>query len=223
MSRRSFVPLVLLALLGVLALVFAYLGASAAPSGATLTVQSASVKTFGDPVGSNRFTLDLVATVQAGAGGRSLNNARQVAYAPPHHMAVSLVGNPNQAVLLTPTAITCALKTYTSLVGGTTPWTPSGTIYVRTETLAQYSSRVPAVTGSVCEPRPSTVQGTVHERVSVRSGYLVGMRLQIVVPQQKQSDGSPATAGNEQEAIILTQINGISTRTLATQSASSGG
>jgi hypothetical protein len=219
-SRRSFIPLVLLALLGVLALAFAFLGAAAAPSGATLTVQSGSTKTFGDPTGSNRFMLDLVATVSAGSGGGSLNNARQVAYAPPHHMAVSLVGNPKQGLLLTSTAITCALKTYTSLVGGSTPWTPSGTIFVRTETLAQYSARVPNVVGNTCEPRPSTVQGSVHERVSVRSGYLVGLRLQIVVPQQKQTNGSAATSGNEQEAIILTQINGVSTRTLAARSSS---
>jgi len=207
---------VLLAVLGVLALAFAILGASAAPSGATLTVQSASTKTFGSPTGSTTFTLDLVATVSAEAGGSSLDNVRQVAYAPPHHMAVSLVGNASRTVLLNQASVTCALVTYTSLVGGTTPWTPSGTVYVRTETLAQYSARVPNPAGSACEPRPSTAQGTVHERASVRSGYLVGLRLAISVPPQKLANGSEATAGSESEAIILTRINGTSTRTLAT-------
>lgn len=201
--------------MGLLALAFAILGASAAPSGATLTVQSASTKTFGSPTGSTTFTLDLVATVSAEAGGSSLNNVRQVAYAPPHHMAVSLVGNASRTVLLNQASVTCALATYTSLVGGATPWTPSGTVYVRAETLAQYSARVPNAAGSTCEPRPSTAQGTVHERASVRSGYLVGLRLAISVPPQKLGNGSEATAGSESEAIILTRINGTSTRTLA--------
>lgn len=215
MSRRSIVPLVVLAVLGLLTLAFAILGASAAPSGATLTVQNASTKTFGSPTGSTTFALDLVASVSAGPGGGRLSNVRQVRYSPPDHMAVSLVGNQNRTALLGPAAVTCALDTYTSLAGGSTPWTPSGSIYVRTETLAEYSSRVPDVVGATCEPHTATVQGTVHERASVRSGYLVGMRLTIVVPRQTIGNGSQATAGREDEAIILTEINGTATRTLA--------
>jgi hypothetical protein len=218
-SRRSLLPLVLLAVLGLLTLVFAILGASAAPSGATLTVQNASTNTFGSPTGSTPFTLDLVASVSAGSGGGRLSNVRQVTYLKPH-MTVSLVGSPSRTVLLSPTAVNCALVTYTSLVGGSTPWTPSGTLYVRTETLADYSSRVPSVMGTTCEPRPADVQGTVNERASVRSGYLVGIRLTIDVPAQQLGNGSQAAAGKEDEAIVLTQINGTSTRSLAHQPSS---
>lgn len=216
MPRRNLVPLVLLAVLGLLALVFAVLGASAAPSGATLTVQNASTKTFGSPTGSTSFTLDLVASVSSGAGGSGLNTARQIDYAPPQHMTVTVLGRPRRTFLLAPAAVTCALDTYTSLVGGSTPWTPSGTVYVRTETLDQYSSRVPDTSGPNCEPRSSTVQGTVRERASVRSGYLVGLRYRIDVPRQTLNGGSQATAGSEEETLVLTEINGTPTRTLAT-------
>jgi hypothetical protein len=203
-----------LAVLGVGTLVFAILGASAAPSGATLTVQNASAQTYGSPAGSHSFTLELEAAVSTGAGGGGLNNVRRVNYVPPH-MTVSLVGTQSRTAILSPAAVDCALQTYTSLVGGSTPWTPSGTIYMRTETLAQYSSRVPDVVGATCEPRPTSVQGTVHERASVRSGYLVGMRFTITVPAQTLGNGSQATAGTEDETLVLTQINGTSTRTLA--------
>ncbi len=216
MPRRNVVPLVLLAVLGLLALAFAVLGASAAPSGATLTVQSASTKTFGSPTGSTTFALDLVASVTSGPGGAGLNTARRVAYAPPSHMTVSLLRRPSRTYLLSPAAVACALDTYTSLAGGSTPWTPSGAGYARTESLAQYSSRVPDTTGPACEPRPSTVQGTVHERASVRSGYLVGIRLRIDVPAQTLQNGSRATAGHEVETVIVTEIDGMPTRTLDT-------
>jgi hypothetical protein len=214
--RRNLVPLLLLAVLGVLALLFAVLGASAAPSGATLTVQNASNQTFGSPTGSTSFTLELVNTVSAGAGPASLTNVRQIRYVPPDHMAVYLVGTTTKlAAVLGPAAITCTLSVYTSLVGGSTPWTPVAGAFTRTETLTEYSSRVSNVGDTTCQPRPSAVQGTVAERASVRQGYLVGVRVTIHVPEQTLSNGSQATSGSEGEAVLLLKINGTPTRSLA--------
>ena len=57
------------------------------------------------------------------------------------------------------------------------------------------------------------MQGTVHERAAVRSGYLVGVRLTVVVPPQTLADGQQATSGVENQALVLLEING--TRTAA--------
>ena len=149
MPRRNLVPLVLLGVLGVLALVFAVLGASSAPSGATLTVQNGSTKTFGSPTGSTSFTMDLVASVSAGSGTGTVSQVRQIRYAPPQHMAVYQVDDRRTrrgcVGLLNPAAITCTLSSYTAIVGGSTPWTPDGNAYTRTESLADFSARVPDV------------------------------------------------------------------------------
>jgi hypothetical protein len=213
--RRNLVPVVLLAVLGVGALAFAFLGARSAPSGATLTVQNASSQTFGTPTGSTSFRMDLVASVSAGSGTGTVSQVRQIRYTPPHRMAVYQVTSTTKFIgLLNPTAVTCALSSYTSIVGGSTPWTPSGNAYARTESLADYSGRVPDVSSTTCEPHPSTVHGTVLERASVRAGYLVGVRLTVNVPPQKLSTGTPAAYGTEGEALVMIEINGVLTRHL---------
>ncbi len=219
MPRRNLVPLVLLAVLVVLALVFAVLGASSAPSGATLSVQNGSTKTFGSPTGSTSFTMDLVASVSAGSGSGAVSQVRQIRYAPPQHMAVYQVStnSTNTTRLLgslNPVAITCTLSSYTAIVGGSTPWTPNGSAYARTESLADFSARVPDVGSTTCQPRPATVQGSVHERASVRAGYLVGIRLTIDVPAQKLANGTAAAYGTEGEALVMIAINGTQTRHL---------
>ncbi len=197
------------------ALAFAFLGASSAPSGATLAVQNASSQTFGTPTGSTTFKMDLVASVSAGSGSGTVSQVRQIRYAPPHHMAVYQVTSTVKFIgFLNPAAITCALSSYTSIVGGSTPWTPNGSVFSRTESLADYSARVPDVGSTTCEPHPSTVHGTVRERASVRAGYLVGVRLTIDVPPQKLSTGTPAAYGTEGEALVMIEINGLPTRTL---------
>ena len=117
---------------------------------------------------------------------------RLIDYVPPDRMAVYQVGTKLQLLgLLNPAAITCALSSYTAVVGGRTPWTPSGDAYTRTESLASYTARVPTVTGSV-RTASVHVHGQVHEKADVRSGYLVGIRLTVVVPPQTLSNGSPA-------------------------------
>ena len=83
MPRRNLIPFVLLAVLSIGALGFAVLGASSAPSGATLTVQNASVRTFGTPTGSTSFAVDVVNSVTA-SGSRSASTLiRQVDYDAP--------------------------------------------------------------------------------------------------------------------------------------------
>ena len=87
---------------------------------------------------------------------------------------------------------------------------------MRTETLAAYDARVPAATATTCVPRASTVQGTVKERAAVRAGYLVGVRLTVVVPPQTLANGQPAASGVENQALVMLEING--TRTAALHS-----
>jgi hypothetical protein len=216
--RRNLLPLVLLAILGIGALGFAVLGASSAPSGATLTVQNGSIRTFGTPTGSNSFAMDLVNTISAGGSRGTASQVRQVAYTPPASMRVYQVTgtSSNLIAVLTPSAIACSLSTYTAIVGGSTPWTSSGAAFVRTETLADYDARVPAATATTCEPRASTVRGTVKERAAVRAGYLIGVRLTVVVPPQTLANGRRAAHGVENQALIMLEING--TRTAALHS-----
>ena len=215
MPRRNLIPFVLLAVLSVGALGFAVLGASSAPSGATLTVQNASVRTFGVPTGSTSFAVDIVNAVTASGSGTTSTLVSQVDYKPPDRMTVyQEVGSSlNFQKYLAPSAITCTLSTYTAIVGGSTPWTASGAAFVRTETLATYDARVPVAVGTTCVPRQSTALGTVKEKAAVRAGYLVGVRVTAVVPPQKQANGQPTLSGAQTQALVLLEING--TRTAA--------
>ncbi len=109
----------------------------------------------------------------------------------------------------------CALSAYTSIVSGTVPWTAAGRgTYNRTESLADYTGRVPYATGTTCSPRPSTVHGTVAEAATVRSGYLTAVHLSVVVPPQTLANGKPAAHGVEGEELNLLKINGTLTSSL---------
>jgi hypothetical protein len=214
--RRNLIPLALLAVLALGTLAFAVLGASSAPSGATLAVQNGSTRTFGSPTGATSFTMDLVTTIPAGGSGGPVSQVRGVAYVPPRHMTVSQVSGSTSKVIavLNPAATACSLSTYTALVGGSTPWTASGTAYVRTETLAAYDARVPRATATSCVPRATAVRGQVRERAAVRAGYLVGVRLTLVVPPQTLSNGQQAASGVENQALVVLEIDGTPTRAL---------
>jgi len=213
-ARRNLIPFALLAVLALATLGFAVLGASSAPGAATLTVQNASTETFGSPTGSTSFAMEVVSTLSAGAGTGTITQARLIAYVPPQHMAVYQVTGKSTRLLavLDQSAITCALSAYTSIVAGTTPWTANSSTYTRTETLAAYSARVPRTTGPSCSPQPTTVSGRVLEIAVVRSGYLISVRLTVVVPPQKLSNGTEAAHGAESEALVLLRINGTPTR-----------
>jgi hypothetical protein len=212
--RRNLVPLALLAVLVVLTAVFAVLGTASAPSGATTTVQNASGRTFGPDV-TTSFVMNLVDSPPA-TGANAGSQVRQVRYVPPSRMAVYQVGSSNSLLaVLSPAAVACALSEYGAIVGGSTPWTTSGGAFVRTESLADYSARIPSVTAtSSCAPSPTTAQGQVREKVVVRGGYLVGVRLTVVVPPQRLANGTPVAHGTQGDALIVTRINGTPTRTL---------
>ena len=213
MPRRNLIPLAALAVLLVLTAVFAVVGASSAPSGATTTVQNASGRTFG-PDETTSFVMDLVDTATP-TGANTVSQVRQVRYVPPDRMAVYQVGSSTRLLaVLSPAAAACALSEYGAVAGGSTPWAPSGGAFVRTESLADYSSRVPSVTGTSCTPSPSTVHGQVREKVVVRGGYLAGVRLTVVVPPQRLANGTAAAHGSEGETLVVTRINGTATRSL---------
>jgi hypothetical protein len=214
--RRNLIPPLLLAVLALGTLAFAVLGASSAPSGATLTVQNGSARTFGTPTGSISFAMDLVNTISAGGSNGTISQVRQVDYKPPARMSVyQEVGTSSKLIaVLKPSAIDCSLSTYTAIVGGSTPWTKTGAAFVRTETLAAYDARVPAATATSCEPRSSTVSGTVKERAAVRAGFLVGVRLTVVVPPQTTANGRKAVNGVENQALVVLEIDGTRTAKL---------
>jgi hypothetical protein len=208
--RRNLIPLALLAVLAVGTLGFAVLGASAAPSGATLTVQNGSSRTFGTPTGSTSFTMDVSDAVSSAGSNGTTSQVRQVRYTPPDRMRVyQEVGSSSKFIAtLSPSTVPCSLSTYTALVGGPTPWTASGTTFVRMESLSAFAARVPAATATTCAPEPSSVRGQVHERAAVRAGYLVGVRLTVVVPAQTLANGQRTAQGVENQALIMVQING---------------
>ncbi len=216
MPRRNLVPLALLAVLALATAGLAVLGASSAPSAATVTVQNASTETFGSPTGSTSFAMDLLSTVQAGTGTGTIAQVRLVAYVPPARMAVYQVNARSTKLLavLDPAATTCALSAYTAIVGGATPWTASGGAYTRTESLTDYSSRVPQTSGVTCTPHAAAVHGQVLERAVVRADYLISVRLTVVVPPQRLSNGTEAAHGAEGEALVLLRINGTPTQKL---------
>ncbi len=210
MPRRNLIPLALLALLGVGTLGFAVLGASAAPSGATLTVQNGSSRTFGTPTGSTSFTMDVVNAVSAGGTTGPASQERQVRYTPPDRMRVyQQVGSSSRFIAtVNPSTVPCSLSTYAALVGGPTPWTASGSAFVRTESLSAFAARVPTATATTCEPEPSSVRGQVHETAAVQAGYLAGVRLTVVVPAQTLANGQQAAHGVENQALVMVEING---------------
>jgi hypothetical protein len=210
MPRRHLVPLVLVAALAVFALLFAFIGASAAPDSATLIVQNATAQTFGSPTGTTTFSLSLVDSIAVAANTANISQTRLITYRP-YRMAVYQVGSSSSKLiaLLGTRGSHCALTSYTAIIGGTTPWKPSGyDTYTRTESLADYSSRVPYASNSSCVSRPSTVRGTVGESATVKSGYLTNLRLLVVVPPQRNANGTQAAHGVEGESLNLLKING---------------
>jgi hypothetical protein len=216
MPRRNIVPLALLAALAVLTVVFAALAASSSPDSSSLVVQNATGETFGYPDGASSFSMHLTASASSnfGSPGTPITQVRLVHFVGPDRMAVYQVGaQPKPVAVLDQPAIDCALRAYTAMVGGATPWagngsaTSSGSTFRRTEGLGAFAARVPQAAGTVCAPQSTVVRGTVSEVATVRSGYLVTLRLTIVVPPQTFNGGTVA-AGIEGETLQLLQING---------------
>ncbi len=214
MPRRNLIPLVLVALLLVLALVFAVLGQASSPARGSLAVQNATDATFGSPTGSQSFTMNLIASLAPGTGGGNVTQRRVIAFDSPDRMTVFQHEGTRtvRIAVLGPAAIPCVLRAYTSVVGGSTPWNANGDSFTRDETLADFSARVPHTAGGVCAPHPSAAHGTVAERAIVRSGYLIDLTLIVSVPSVLPGGGT--THGVESEQLQMRTIGGTTVRDL---------
>jgi hypothetical protein len=214
MAGRNLVPLALVAVLAALTGLSAALAAGSAPDSSSLVVQNATGETFGYPDGASSFSLHLIASVGVNVGGATISQVRLVDFVGPDRMTVYQTGaHLRLLAVLDQPGIECTLDAYTAMVGGTTAWafggsTASGSIYRRTESLAAYSARVPHAVGAQCAPQTSAVHGTVFESATVRSRFLVTLRLTIVVPPQTAEGGALTARGFEGETLQLLQIDG---------------
>ena len=219
MSRRNLIPLGILAVLVVLTAVFAVVGAASAPSAETVTVQNASTRTFGTPTGSVSFVASLTNRASSPTGSGTVSQERVIAYAAPMNRIVVYVvtgsGTTQPVGEIRGSGVSCVLSAFSSIVGGSTAWAATGDgNYTRTESLAEYSARVPSTSGATCAPRPSLVHGQVTEHAQVKSDYLVAVRLTVVVPPQTL-DGRPVAHGVEGEDLVMSRIGKTPVRTLA--------
>ena len=210
MPRRNLIPFTLLAVLVILALVFAVIGQTSSPNRASLAVQNATSATFGDPAGSNSFTMNLSASLSASLHASSISQERLIRYNAPSRLTVYERVGPRtvRLAVLGPSAIPCVLSSYASIVGGDTAWSADGNTYTRDESLADFSSRVPHSSTTTCEAQPSAVHGSVAERAILKSGYLVDLTLIVSVPAQRLANGRPASHGIEGERLQFLTIGG---------------
>jgi hypothetical protein len=211
MSRRPLVPLLVLAVLTVLALGLAVLGFNSSPDRPSLAVQNATARTFGAPPGTVPFTVNVIDTLSTVRGTGALSQVRHAVYTIPSRLVVTQrVGRRTSRVaVLGPSATPCLLASYTADSGGSTAWLSQGNdTYTRTESLAEYSSRVPRSSGTSCAPQPTDVRGTVAERAVLRAGYLVDLALTVTVPPQRLPNGQSASSGIEGEQLQLVSIGG---------------
>jgi hypothetical protein len=215
MPRRNLIPLVLLAVLAVGTAVFAVVGQASAPNGTTITVQNATAKTFGSPTGANGFLMDLVNTLSSGGKAGTLSQTRLIDYVAPDRLVIYPVGTKSKVpTVLQQPAISCVLSAYTAMLQGPTAWNANGDTYTRTESLVDYTARVPRTGGTTCEPQALHAQGNVDETVVIRSGYLVAARVRIAVPPQTLRSGQAASHGIEGETLVFIKIGGVQVRSL---------
>ena len=214
MPRRNLVPLALLAALAVLTAGFAALAVSAAPPTGSVTVQNATAQTLGSPAGTTSFSVELTA-IATETGGATGSSVHLIDYRPPDRMVVYQV-TPRPALLghLSQAAIDCVLASYSAIVEGPTPWKATGSAFTRTESLQEFTARVPQPNGQVCAPQPAPAHGQVQERAVLRAGYLVELRTVAIVPPQTLSGGSSAVAGTQSETFDFIRINGTPSRQL---------
>jgi hypothetical protein len=204
--RRDHIPLALVALLALLTGGFAVLAVSMAPNGASLAVQNASEATFGLPLGSHSFSLDLISTVSSGRGGGVISQERYINYMPPDRMVVYRT-SPSVKLLgvLHADAIAKVLAGYAAVTAGSTPWVDHGARYTRTEELVPFSARVSHI--------PSAV-GKVYETAIVWEGYLIYINLHVVVPSQTFTGGKSDAGGVVGETFHMLRILGTKTPAL---------
>ncbi len=206
MPRRNLVPLLLLVVLAVLTAVFAVLGFASAPTATTIQVQNTAEKTFGTPTGATSWIMELVTSVNVGVGTANGTTERLIEYVAPNRMVVYDVSGSSAKIagVLRQPAVTCVLSSYSAMLQGEGSWKQLGRTFTRTESLADYSARVPRASGTTCQAVASTTQGQVHETAILRSDYLIAARAQVVVP----------THGTQGETLVFVRIGNVPVRTL---------
>jgi hypothetical protein len=159
--------------------------------------------------------MDLVSTVSSTAKSGTLSQERLVDYQAPNRMVVYEVGTSTKTPSVIPQdQISCTLSAYTAMLGGPAAWNARGDRYTRTESLADYSARVPRTGGTSCTPQEITARGQAYETALIRSDYLVAARVRVVVPPQTLHSGRAAAHGVEGETLIFVEIGGVPVRTL---------
>jgi hypothetical protein len=206
MPRRNLIPLVVLAVLTALTAGSAVLGARKAPTSTTIQVQNAAEETFGAPTGTNSWIMELLTSVNVGVGTANGTTERLIQYSAPNRMVVYDVSGSSAKIagVLRQPAISCVLSSYSAMLQGDRSWNQKGSTFQRTESLADYSARVPRANGSTCEAVASTTQGQVHEVAVLRSDYLVAARAQVVAPAH----------GSQGETLVFIRIGGVAVRSL---------
>src|ERR1700722_9068686 len=117
--RRNLIPFVLLAVLVVLALVFAVIGQTSSPNRASLAVQNASSATFGDPTGSTSFSMNRFDSLSAELHSSSISQERLITYRAPTPTRLTvyqrLGTGLRRVAVLGPNAVPCVLSAYTAI------------------------------------------------------------------------------------------------------------
>ena len=165
------IPLSLLAILVVLAAVFTVIGASSSPSAETVTIRIRS-----DPDVWNPHRFSLVP--------RRLDRHRVRPQCPTGHVAtthhpIRRADEPDRRVpgddsgstqplgVVHGTSVSSALSSFSTIVGGSTAWAAAGGgNYTRSESLADFSARVPDTSSRTCESQQSRTQGQVTDQRS---------------------------------------------------------
>jgi hypothetical protein len=207
MGGRRHIPLTLLGLLTLLAGGGAVWAQLDGPDGATITVQNATAATYGDPPGSTSFTLDLMSCVKSGGTSGCIAQTRRISYVPGRYMVVYQT-QPSRKLLGTvpPAGIAFTVGQYVRVPGGSSPWAHAGTTLTRTETLAAFSHRV---------TMSKAATGKVYETAVVRNGYLVSVRLKVVVRTQVLPNGQEYLGFVINQTYRIVRVNGKPTPALA--------
>ena len=195
MAHHRVIPLLLLAVLGLLTLGFAILALTMSPNSADLAVHNGTDETFS----AHQFSIQLTDT-QAGTSGKTQSSVRVIDFNAPNHLQVyraspqlHLLGSVHGGAVVT------AINEYAAVTGGSSGWVRHGSHFDRTETLAAYALRL---------GQKTVANGTVAETAVVRSGYLVADVLVLRIKNATGPNGQTAVGGTAQETLHLLRING---------------
>jgi hypothetical protein len=125
-------------------------------------------------------------------------------------------GNSQPLGVVQGASVSCALSSFSTLVGGSTAWAAAGGgSYTRTESLAEFSARVPDTMSPTCAPQQSRTDGQVSERALVKSDYLVAVGVTIVVHVGASKTGGPAGRIVQGQELEMIEIGNTPVRTLS--------